>query len=119
MYKNEDLTNLWKETIDILREYNKTWEDVVAIYGEEFQITKENFEEVAKETNYYKGYGAQHVASDLVIIGNGFAMSRGEYDGFEWWNFLHTGFDIPKNIVKIKNLDCGIWSTLKEINEIK
>lgn len=49
MYNEKDLTNLWKETINVLNSYDKSWKDVVAIYGENFQITKENFEEIAKK----------------------------------------------------------------------
>lgn len=50
--------NLWEETIEKLQRNGYTFDDVIAIYGEDFQITKENFEEVAKETDYYDGFGA-------------------------------------------------------------
>ena len=53
------MINLWEETIEVLEKYNKTWKDVQSIYGEDFQITKDNFEKVAKETDYDNGYGGQ------------------------------------------------------------
>ena len=113
------MTNLWEETIKIIEHYDKTWDDVQIIYGEKFQITKDNFEKVAKETNYDSGYGSQKIAKDLVIIGTGFAMSRKEYDGSEWWNFLYTGFDIPKEFKEIKHLGGGYWDNLSELNKEK
>ncbi|MDU0406154.1 hypothetical protein ML8HA_01956 [Lactococcus lactis] len=38
-----------------------------------------------KKTNYDSGYGGQEIAYNLMIKGNGFIMTRGEYDGSEWW----------------------------------
>lgn len=43
------MTNLWDETIDILKEHDKTFEDMRFIQGYDFKITKENFEQVAKK----------------------------------------------------------------------
>ncbi len=47
------MTNLWEETICKLSEYNKTFDGVRYIQGQDFKITKENFERVAKKTEYY------------------------------------------------------------------
>lgn len=110
------MVNLWKETIEILENNGKTWEDVQLIFGEDFQVTKENFEVVSKKTEYDNGFGSQKIASDLVIIGTGFVMNREEYDGSECWKFIPTGFDIPKNFKEITALGGGYWNTLKEIN---
>ena len=111
--------NLWKETIQKLKEHNLSFDDVVAIYGNDFQITKENFEEVAKKTNYYSGYGGQEVASDLKILGNNFIMTRGEYDGSEWWELMYIGISIPKEVKKIEKLASnGIgWVSLSNLNK--
>ena len=110
------MVNLWKETIETLENNGKTWEDVQLIFGEDFQITKENFEIVAKKTEYDSGYGSQKIASDLVIMGTGFVMNREEYDGAEWWNFIPTGFNIQREFKKVTALGGGFWNTLKEIN---
>lgn len=52
------MSNLWGETIEFLKENDKTFEDVLFIQGEDFKVTKENFEIVAKKTNYDAGFGA-------------------------------------------------------------
>lgn len=113
------MTNLWEETIAILDNTNRTFDDVIYICGDDFIISKENFQEVAKETNYYAGYGSQKIACDLKIFGRDFIMTRGEYDGSEWWNFEFTEIKIPKKLRKIKRLafEYSAWDTLKEIND--
>lgn len=78
--------NLYEETMAILKEHDKTFDDVVAICGGEFQITKDNFIEYS-HTRYDGGYGAPEVAMDLVIVGADFWLERQEYDGLEWWEF--------------------------------
>lgn len=115
MYKN-----LWKETIEKLESNGFTFDDVLSIYGNDFQITKENFEEIAKSTNYNNGYGGQEVASDLTILGNSFIMTRGEYDGSEWWEFnlLKAGSNEIKTIDKLVNPKRS-WCTLAEINNLE
>nr|DAE98628.1 MAG TPA: hypothetical protein [Caudoviricetes sp.] len=64
------MINLWEETIEFLEEKGKTFDDVLYIQGEDFKVTKENFESVAKKTDYDSGFGAQHVATDLVLVGD-------------------------------------------------
>lgn len=110
-------TNLWEETIRTLENKGKTWLDVLAVQSDDIRISKEKFETLAKNTNYYNGYGAQEVAADLVLIGKNWWCTRGEYDGSEWWEF-HA---MPKLIKydkekesKIKTL-LGRWSTVSEI----
>ena len=88
--------NLWKETVKKLAEYDKTYDDVIAIRGNVFQITKEDFKEYAN-TEYDEWYGASEVAIDLMIIGADFWLERHEYDGSEWWEFkqMPTYEDVP------------------------
>lgn len=112
------MTNLWEETIEKLKNNRKTFEDVIVIYGDDFLITKENFEEVAKKTNYYAGYGGQEIASDLKMLGTDFLMTRNEYDGSEWWDYFPIGNDIPKKFKVIKKLEGSSWENLAVINEI-
>lgn len=110
------MRNLWEETIEFLKENDKTFEDVLFIQGEDFKVTKENFEIVAKKTNYNAGFGAQHVATDLVLVGDGWWIERSEYDGSEWWEFKTIPTEKAK-VVPILYLDRGMWDTLKEMNE--
>ena len=105
------MSNLWEETIEFLKEKDKTFEDVLFIQGDDFKVTKENFESVAKKTDYDSGFGAQHVATDLVLVGDDWWIERAEYDGSEWW-------EVRKQYMKnITNLHKGMWDTLKELNE--
>ena len=110
--------NLWKETINKLESNRKSFDDVMIICGNDFQITKDNFERIAKKTDYDNGYGGQEVAHDLKIIGDGFTMIRNEYDGSEWWEFI-SNEGIPKKIKAIKRLVHPTISciSLKEIQE--
>lgn len=112
------MSNLWEETIEFLKENDKTFEDVLYIQGEDFKVTKENFEIVAKKTDYDSGFGAQHVATDLVLVGDGWWIERAEYDGSEWWEFKTIPTEKVK-VVPILYLDRGMWDTLCEINEVK
>jgi hypothetical protein len=37
--------------------------------------------------NYDDGYGSNEILGSLVVVGSYWWLSRGEYDGSEWWNF--------------------------------
>ena len=43
------MRNLWEETMEVLKDHGKTFDDVKFIQGNDFKITKENFEQVAKK----------------------------------------------------------------------
>lgn len=115
------MTNLWEETISILDLYKLNWADIIFVCGNEFQISKENFEEVAKETNYDNGYGAPEIATDLKLIGADFWLERWEYDGSEGWEYkkMPTA-NMPLKTVKRLSIYgteyCG-WRSLREVNE--
>ena len=80
------IRNLRKETIAVLKEHGKKWSDVVGVCGNDFQITKEQFWELANK-RYDYGYGRNEVAFDLKIVGKDFWLERQEYDGAEWWEY--------------------------------
>lgn len=63
------MQNLLKETKLVLKENGKTIKDIVAVQGNDFGISVEDFLKLA-DTEYDNGYGAQKVAEDLIIIGN-------------------------------------------------
>lgn len=111
-------TNLLDETVEFLEKYGKTLDDVLYIQGDDFEITRKNFETVARDTNYDSGYGDQHVPKDLVLVGEGWWIERYEYDGAEWWDF--KSIPARKQYMKnITNLHKGMWDTLKEMNEVE
>ena len=110
------MTNLWEETEIMLTDHGKTFKDVKYVQGSDFGITKENFEKVAKKSEYDAGFGAMEVAEDLVIVGNNWWIERHEYDGSEWWEYKEK----PKQISEIKEVSYlagGIWDKLAELNE--
>lgn len=122
----KEMINLLDETIEILSKYNKTFDDVIAICGNHFQITKEDFLEYAN-TEYDGGFGSQEVAEDLIIIGDDFWLERWEYDGSEGWSFKtfpkYENLEFVKitaltvNQAKENGIDCSCgWETLNDLN---
>lgn len=118
--------NLYKETIEILAENGRTFDDVVAICGSEFQITKEDFIRYSN-TEYDSGFGGPEVAEDLLVVGYDFWLERHEYDGSEWWEFKtmpkykHLPFkEVTALTVRqalMNNVDCSCgWETLSRLN---
>lgn len=110
------MTNLWEETMRMLVAHGKTFENVEYVQGSNFGITKENFEKVAKKSDYDSGFGAAIVAEDLVVVGDNWWIERHEYDGNEWWEYKEK----PKQISEIKevsHLAGGMWDKLAELNE--
>jgi hypothetical protein len=114
------MKNLWKETICDLAENGKTWDDVVGICCDDFQITKAQFEELANR-QYDNGYGGAEVAQDLMIVGADFWLERHEYDGSEWWEYKQRPNLAEKPFVSVDRLirDCEHYRsyTLKSLNE--
>ena len=102
--------NLWEETIGVLKTHCLDWEDVDAVIldGGDVTISKENFEEVARNTFYDSGFGAAEIRGDLIIIGRDWWLERNEYDGSEWWEF-RTMPPIPGEKVTVTKLTTGDW----------
>lgn len=117
--------NLWKETIHELKTNGKTFDDVLVICGNEFQITKDDFKKYAN-TEYDAGYGAPEVAEDLLIVGADFRLERHDYDGSEWWEFkkIPNYKELPVKAITALTVQqfnnnsgecfCG-WKTLSEL----
>ena len=109
--------NLYEETTKDLENHGQTWEDVLWVGGNDFEIPLKDFIRLAKEIDYDNGYGAQFVAADLMIITTDGRFVREEYDGLEWWKF------IPAVVASVyrSNINSLVskhgWETLKEINE--
>lgn len=110
--------NLLEETIAVLAEYNLSLDDIARVQGYDFEIPVENFIEVAKNTNYDDGFGSAKIAQDLLVIGNGWWLERGEYDGSEWWEFKQPYKPIERTrAVTSLGDDSIMWNSLKEIND--
>ena len=95
------MRNLGEETISFLKKHGKKWSDVVGVCGNDFQITKEQFLELA-DKRYDSGYGGNEVALDLKVVGKDFWLERNKYDGAEWWEYK----EIPNlSALPIKKVD--------------
>jgi len=109
------MSNLWEETIRVLKNHHKTRRDIRFVCGDNFGVT--NFETLARRTNYDSGYGWQEVATDIKIVGDNWWLERHEYDGSEWWEYKEMPTK-PKEFFVLKNLLAKMgWKTLKEIKD--
>lgn len=109
------LINFLEETINYLEKFGKTLDDIVWFGGDDFQISREQFVELAN-IEYDSGYGHQEIAEDLVLVGKDFWLERHEYDGSEWWEFKELP-PKPSEIKTIHTLSGSWWTTLKRMNE--
>ena len=102
--------NLWEETISVLKSHSISWDEVDAVIldGDDVKISKKNFEEVARKTNYDSGWGAAEIRSDLMIVGRDWWLERNEYDGSEWWEFRTMPL-IPDKKITVTKLTTGDW----------
>src|SRR6185436_19639615 len=92
--------------------------DIIFIGSEEsaFECSWEQFQILANKT-YDGGFGAQKVAADLIIVfSDGQTMTRGEYDGSEWWQFSKP-FHRPAETKPMKYLFGEYWPSLKELHD--
>lgn len=109
---------LLEETIAVIQSEGGSVDEVKWVGSSDgtYAISWDEFCEIAK-INYDDGYGGQEIAEDLVVVGTNWWMTRGEYDGSEWWEF-HTKPKIgkkPKKFTKVKVKGWG-WSYLHNMN---
>lgn len=81
-----NLRNLYEETVNTLEYYDKGWNDVIGICGDDIRIPLQNFKKMANKT-YNSGFGFAEVPLDLKIVGEDWWLERAEYKGAEWWKF--------------------------------
>ncbi len=85
------LRNLLEETLERMKLRGKLPHDVrwVGLAQGEFSPVGswDDFAKLAAVVDYDSGFGGQVVARDLVVVGDGWWLERGEYDGSEWWSF--------------------------------
>lgn len=85
-------TNLLSETLEVLTGCDKTPDDVRFVTDGLRSCSFEEFRSAAANIEYYAGYGRNIISITLMIVGKGWWLERGEYDGSEWWNFK----EVPK-----------------------
>ena len=84
------MPNFRDETLEALEDNGRMPEDITFIGTKDGKksCTWLEFLELA-DFVYDNGYGGNEITSQLVIEFNEGMMFRGEYDGSEWWEFLH------------------------------
>lgn len=80
------MINLLKETLDSLKENEKSPEDVRWVGGSGYATDWSGFAALA-DFEYDNGFGAAYIASDLYVVGDNWWLERSEYDGSEGWEF--------------------------------
>ena len=87
-------TNAKEELLIVFKDYNLSSVDVIAFNFRRLLnyklVTKGTIltnEELDKlDFNYDRGYGCQELFGE-VLFNDGTWLSRGEYDGSEWWEY--------------------------------
>lgn len=100
------MANLLQETINILKENNKSSEDVLFVIDEDSnkKNTWEWFEENSKDIEYSEEYGHEEINMCLKVVGKNFWLERGSYDGSEWWEFKSIPQE-PEEVGELRLLD--------------
>lgn len=88
--------NLLDETIEVLKQNEKTIDDVLWVGNTDYKTSWDNFVKVAKDTYYGKKYKGLIVAEDLVVMGKDFWLERNIYTPNSWWEFKSINRWNPK-----------------------
>lgn len=113
-----------EETYEAIKESGHNREDVMFIGSSDgkYRIGMDRFDDIS-DFEYDSGFGAQEIASDLIIyFKDKTYIIRGEYDGSEWWEY-----NVPKVFIEsdehetFSNLGGhGImWDTVEKLNKKK
>ena len=80
--------DLYEETLDKLKEYGKTEEDIVWVGTKDAVVSgSPDIRELFSGIEYDSGFGGQEINPDLLVVGKDWWLERHEYDGSEWWEF--------------------------------
>ena len=121
------MSNLLKETLELLEINNKKENDVKWVGTSTYKTTWEDFKKNA-DVDYESGFGSSKVAEDLLVVGEKWWLERGEYDGSEWWDYKEMPKE-PTETIELKALtvnqaddlgydvSCG-WENLLSINGV-
>lgn len=111
--------NLLIETIDAIEANGQKVENIIFIGSREsgHSCTWEEFVELA-DFKYNSGFGGAEIPSDLMIaFADGGMMTRGEYDGSEWWDYIEP-FKMPAEKKPIRTLQSKhYWVNIADIQE--
>ena len=115
------MVNFLKETTEAIKESEHKIEDVMFIGSSngKYRMSWDKFKERANFL-YDKGYGSSKIATDLIVYFNDNTyMTRGEYDGSEWWEYpVKKIFKKDDNYKEFEILGGNkyMWKTVFEMN---
>lgn len=100
----ETMINFLKETVEILRLHNKTWDDVKFIRNDDIQVLDKEAFIKSMDFEYDKNCGCPNIDESLIIVGDGWWLERYDYYGSEQWEFkiLPTPLKESKNCIMKK-----------------
>ena len=118
------MQNFKKETLEKIEESHHKIEDVMFVGSADGKY-RMNIDKFLEKSNfeYEESYGSSKIAVDLIVYfkDNSF-LSRGEYDGSEWWEYNRL-VDYKENdnyeTFDILGGSKYSWDTVKEMNEEK
>ncbi len=80
-----------EETVRVLADNNKTVDDIQWIgLRDKASFPIDSALSFMNTFTYDGGYGWEYINRGFVIVGDGWWLERGEYDGSEWWEFKQT-----------------------------
>lgn len=88
--------NLLNETFEALKSNGKEPKDVKWVAAKNGFGSWDDFVALAN-FDYNKGYGRNEIDLTLKVVGDGWWLERGEYDGSEWWNFQSPPIEPEKS----------------------
>lgn len=80
--------NLLNETLDCLKVLEIDEKDVYGAYDGKTLLNWNDFKKLAKDINYYDGYGSQEISQSLLIYTKSAILYRHVYDGAEDWRYV-------------------------------
>ena len=118
------MANLLEETLERMKEVGLGPEDIVFIGSADNEYSMSGWREfeALADVEYYDGFGAPEVATDLEIrFQDGTYFVRAEYDGSEWWDAVIPRVN-PESSTKpitrltVTPMEIG-WVTLAEMSK--
>ena len=81
------MSNLLRETKEILAKHNLTLDDIRFIKTSHGDFYPSNGGRTFLNVEYDNGFGTNEIDLDLMIVGDDWWLERHEYDGSECWKF--------------------------------
>ena len=111
--------NFKKETLTAIEKSGHKIDDVMFIgsYDGKYRININKFLEIS-DFEYDSGYGGAEIATDLIIYFRDKSyITRGEYDGSEWWEYNKPLDYKETDTYKDFNILTGYsWVSVDELN---